>query len=392
MPNETILLVDDEVKVLSSLTRSLLEEDFGEIKTAQNGLEALGIIKKIPNLAVIVSDYHMPGINGIDFLAQVCSLSPDTTCILLTGAADLEMAVDAVNRGNLFRFLIKPCSSEVFITAVKDGIRQNQLITGERELLSKTLNGSIKVMIDILSVLNPDIFAKASRLRNLGRDLASALGIPEQSWEIELAALLCQVGAVTIPRNILLKWQTGGVLDDSERDMVKTIPRMGKQLIKNIPRLENIANAVGYQDCTYTRRISADAPTGENIPLIARILKIVVDFDRFKDNAYKTPAAFQAMLKRESEYDPHILDIFGKKVLRIETQLTGKLGNAKLGEKEIYVEDLKLGMVLTRDIIDKNRILIVAKDTIITEVLMYKLINYFRSQSLIEPVFIETGL
>jgi response regulator RpfG family c-di-GMP phosphodiesterase len=390
MTTETILLVDDEVKVLSSLTRSLLEEDFGEIKTAQNGFEALEIIKKTPHLAVIISDYHMPGMNGIDLLAQVRSLFPDTSRILLTGAAELEMAVDAVNRGNIFRFLIKPCSSDVFITAVKDGIRQNQLITGERELLSKTLNGSIKVMIDILAVLNPGIFAKASRLRKLARDMASALQIEEQSWEIELAALLCQIGAVTIPRDILEKWQAGIVLDESETFMVRSIPRMGKQLIKNIPRLENIANAVGFQDCTYLGRATVEAPVGENIPLVARILKIIVDYDRFQDNSYSTSAAFQSMLKRESEYDPRILDIFGKKVLRIEKQLNGKLSNAKFGEKEIFVEDLKLGMVLSQDVVDKSGMLVVSKSTIITEVLMYKLINYFRSQSLITPVFIES--
>jgi len=391
MTNETILLVDDEVKVLSSLTRSLLEEDFGEIKTAENGADALEMVKKTPGLAVIISDYHMPGMNGVDFLMQARLLSPDTTRILLTGAAELEMAVDAVNRGNLFRFLIKPCSPEVLIGAVKDGMRQNQLLCGERELLSKTLNGSIKVMIDILSALNPDIFAKAARLRKLARELASALQIEDQSWEVELAALLSQIGAVTIPRNILMKWQTGGVLEDGEREMIHSIPRMGRQLIKNIPRLENIASAVGYQDCIYTGRLTADAPTGDAIPLAARILKVIIDYERLMDKTYPIAAVYQAMLKRQSEYDPHILDVFGRKVLHMEKLTTGRLSNMHLGEKEIYVEDIKLGMVLTRDVLDRNGALVVASGTIFTEVLMFKVINYFRSQSMVESVYIEAS-
>jgi response regulator RpfG family c-di-GMP phosphodiesterase len=389
--NETILLVDDEIKVLSSLTRALLEEDFNDIKSAQSGPDALEIIKKTPNLTVIISDYHMPGMNGIDFLEQAQKLSPDTTRILLTGAAELNMAVDAINRGSLFRFLIKPCSSDVFITAIRDGIRQHQLITAEHDLLSKTLNGSIKVMIDILAVLNPNIFAQSSRLRKLAHELAGVLEMENKSWEFELSALLSQIGAVTIPRHILIKWQTGSILDEPEREMVKTIPRMGKQLIKNIPRLENIAEAVGYQDCTYVGRMTADAPTGEAIPIIARVLKIIVDFDRYKDNGYTTSGAYQTMLKHPSDYDPRILDIFGAKILKAEKG-AGKASDARYGEKEIFVEDLKQGMVLTRDVADKNGTLIVAKGTLITEVLMYKLSNYFRTQSIIQSIYIETAI
>jgi len=391
MTNETILLVDDEVKMLSSLSRALLEEDFGEIKSAQNGNEALEIVKKTSNLAVVVSDYHMPGMNGVDFLVQVRSLSPDTSRVLLTGAADLEMALNAINRGNIFRFLIKPCPTDIFVGAVKDGIRYNQLITGERDLLSKTLNGSIKVMIDILAVQNPLIFSQASRLRKLAHDLAIALQIEEQSWEIELAALLCQIGAVTIPHEILEKWQVGVVLKESETEMISAIPRMGRQLIKNIPRMEKIAEAVGYQNCTYTGRINAESPTGEAIPLISRILKIIVDFDRFQENTYGAAATLQMMLNRQSAYDPHILGLFRTKVLRVDDKFTGKLTKT-IGEKEIFVEELKSGMVLTRDVIDRNSTLIVAKGTFVTEVLIYKLINYFRSQVIITPVFIESTL
>jgi response regulator RpfG family c-di-GMP phosphodiesterase len=329
----------------------------------------------------------MPGMNGIDFLAQSRSISPDTTRILLTGVPELEMAIDSVNRGNLFRFLMKPCPTELFIASVKDGIRQYQLITAERELLSKTLYGSIKVMIDLLAVTNPDIFAKASRLRNLARGLAGALQVEEQSWEIELAAMLCQIGAVTIPRNILAKWQTGMTLAESENDMILSIPKLGKQLIKNIPRLENIAEAVGYQNHSFAPN---QIPNGENLPLIARILKIILDYDRVWANLNSPSSAFHTMLKHETEYDPRLLELFRKKVLQIEKTLTGRLVTAQLGEKEVRVGDLKAGMVLSRDINDKNDTLIVSKGTIITEVLTFKLVYFFRSQLIFESIFIES--
>lgn len=390
MSAKPILLVDDEIKVLYSLSRSLNEEGFDNIKTAQSGQEALEIIKNIPDLALIVSDYHMPGMNGIELLEQVCNSSPNATRLLLTGAAGLDMALDAINRGNIFRFLLKPCTPEVFLAAIKDGLRQNELIISERELLNKTLSGSIKVMIDILAVLSPSVFAQASRLRNLTRDLVSALHLEEQAWEIELAALLSQIGAVTIPRNILERWQNGQLLEEFEIKMIRSIPNTGRLLIKNIPRLENVAEAVGYQNYVYKAQSVIDSPTVEKLPLMARILKVIIDYDRLIEKSYSPEVAFQTMLLNESEYDPNILTAFRGTVLDVTRQSTYRLSSAAMGEKEVNVKSLKLGMVLTRDVVDENGILIVSKRTVITNVLLYRLNNYFRSQAVEQLVYIES--
>lgn len=390
MSAKTVLLVDDEANVLSSLSRTLGEIEFDDVKTAENGMDALDIIKSTPGLAVIVSDYRMPGMNGIELLADARKNFPDITRILLTGAADLEMALDAINRGNIFRFLIKPCSPEIFLAALKDGLRQNELITSERELLGKTLNGSLKVMIDILAVLSPGIFAQAGRLRSYAHNLSSILHLEETSWEIELAALLSQIGAVTIPRDILERWQGGELLQEAEVKMVRSVPSTGKLLIKNIPRLENVAEAVGHQDCTYRGKRRIDAPTGEDIPLMARILKVIVDYDRLVEKSHNPAVAFQAMIVHEADYDPGILAVFRSEVLRLDVESSYKLTRAFKGEKETVINDLKLGMIISRDVFDRNGILIVSKDTVVTEVLIYRLMNYFHSLSISETVFVES--
>jgi response regulator RpfG family c-di-GMP phosphodiesterase len=387
--NETILLVDDEANVLSSISRTLFEEDFGEIHTAQSGIEALDIIAKESGLNLIISDYYMPGMSGIELLTRVRAISPDTTRILLTGAAGLDMAIDAVNRGNVFRFLLKPCPTDVLVTAIKDGIHFNQLILGERDLLSQTLNGSIKVMIDILEVQNPLIFTKSNRLRRLAHNLVLALNFEEHSWEIELAALLSQIGAVTIPQEVLYRYIKGVELNHSDREMIESIPRFGKQLIRNIPRLENVAEAVGNQNYTISRQSNSDSPEKQKISLISRILKMILDYDRFREHTHSSVEAINTMQARESEYDPDLLSVFCTKVLQIDEQVTYKASQPKFGEKQIFVDDLKIGMVLSRDVNDKKGILIVARDTVVTEVLIYKLINYFRSQSIVTPVFIQ---
>ncbi len=390
MPNEVILIVDDESNVLSSLSRALFEEDFGEVLTAKDASEALEILDKGIIPSVVISDYHMPGINGIDLLTAIRNRIPETTRILLTGAASLDMAINAVNKGNVFRFLVKPCPSDVFINAVKDGIRYNQLILGEKELFLKTLNGSIKVMIDILEVQNPFIFTKVGRLRKLAHNLAIALDLKDQMWEIELAALLSQIGSVTIPQDILYKQIKGVELSDSEREMIASIPRMGRQLIKNIPRLENVAEAVGDQNLVFTHIGKSDLPSGKDIPIISRILKIILDYDRLRTSLISSVDAINHMQSHENEYDPAILSVFCTKVLEIDEQITYKATKARLWEKQIFVDDLKIGMTLSRDVIDRNGTLVVAKNTVVNEVLIYKLSNYFRSQSIMTPVFIES--
>jgi response regulator RpfG family c-di-GMP phosphodiesterase len=425
MNTKPILLVDDEANVLSSLSRSLGEEEFDRVKTAQSGLEALEVMKDTPDLALIVTDYRMPGMNGIELLAEAREKYPDVTRVLLTGVAELEMALDAINQGNIFRFLLKPSSPETFITAIRDGLRQNELINVEHELLNKTLSGSIKVMIDILAMLNPGVFAQANRLRSLARDLAVALHLKEQAWEIELAALLSQVGAVTIPVNILERWQKGELFEEAEIKMIRSIPRMGKLLIGNIPRLENIAEAVGAQNMSYSGPASDDNPTAGRIPLIARILKIIINYDRLIEKTHSPTFAVQTMLIHGAEYDPDILNTFRLNLVISDSasndelsglgssawSLRGKaqrrsapvsgesrsgstrkasLHGASRGEKGVSIGGLKPGMALSRDVLDQNGVLIVPKGTVITDVLIYKMSNYFHTQAISEFVYIAS--
>jgi response regulator RpfG family c-di-GMP phosphodiesterase len=390
MIQETILLVDDEANVLSSLSRELVEEGFEDIRTVQSGQAAMDILKDFPRLAVIVSDYHMPGMNGIEFFEQARKVYPDVSRIILTGVGDLNMAVKAVNRGSIFRFLLKPSPPDEFAAAVKDGVKQYRLINGERDLLNKTLSGSVKVMIDILAALSPDIFAQANRLRNLARKMSEKLNLQDQAWEMEVAALVCRIGAVTVPRPILEKWQSGAMLDQPEQTMVRSIPRISQQLINNIPRLENIAVAVGYQDCTYTIRLTHDSPKGDAIPLMARILKIILDYDYYLMKLTTPAAAYEAMLKREPDYDPRLLAEFFAQVIGISAADVLQVPvRTVMREREIMIGEVEAGMVISRDVYDRNGLLIVSKGTTITEVLRFRLINYARAQSIINPIFIE---
>jgi DNA-binding NtrC family response regulator len=167
---EKILCVDDEPSILRGFER-VLNGTF-PIQTATSGEEGLALITGPEPFAVVVSDMRMPGMDGIQFLRKLKEIAPDTVRMMLTGNADQQTAIDAVNKGSIFRFLTKPCSPEDLEQAIAAGIQQYKLVMAERELLEKTLIGCVKTLTDILSIVNPIAFSRASRVRHLAKSVA----------------------------------------------------------------------------------------------------------------------------------------------------------------------------------------------------------------------------
>lgn len=192
---EKVLFVDDVPAVLEGYKRLLHKEL--SIDTAVGGQQGLAAIRQRGPFAVVVSDMKMPEMNGVEFLSEVKSRAPDTVRIILTGYSDIESAIHAVNEGNIFRFLTKPCPKETLLKAVSAALMQYRLINAERELLEKTLRCSIQAMTEILSVTNPAAFGRTTRLQRYVQYLVSKLKIT-QHWQYEVAAMLSQLGCVTL--------------------------------------------------------------------------------------------------------------------------------------------------------------------------------------------------
>jgi FixJ family two-component response regulator len=133
--SERILFVDDEPFVLDGYKR-ILRESFS-VDTASSGEIGLATIQRNGPYAVVVSDMRMPGMSGAEFLTQVRQKSPESVRMLLTGHADLNMAIDAVNQGSIFRFLTKPCDKEELTKALHLGLVEYQTAIEQKELLRK---------------------------------------------------------------------------------------------------------------------------------------------------------------------------------------------------------------------------------------------------------------
>jgi response regulator RpfG family c-di-GMP phosphodiesterase len=385
---QTILLVDDESRVLSSFSRELSEMDICHVLTAPNAAVGLQMINENPQISAVFSDYYMPGMDGVSFLSEVRKINPDITRVIITGAAAIDMAIDAVNIGQIFRFLIKPCPPEVFIQTVQDAIRQNQLITGERTLLNKTLNGAVKTLIDILALFSPEVFAQAGRLRDMAHQMTTFNGF-EQSWEMELAALLCQIGCVTVPRETLEKSMHGEPLSNAEEDMIKRIPESGRSLLINIPRMERIAEAIYYQNAPYQGLDKqAKSVHMQQILRISSVLHILLTYDHWYMRLNDPLKAFYALQKNKALFDPKLLQIFQVNILGVDN--LSQVGEIKPQREErvIEVTDLMVDNILARNIMDTGNRLVVARGTIITEVLKMRLVNYALSKRIERKIWI----
>jgi diguanylate cyclase (GGDEF)-like protein len=131
---EKILCVDDEQSILDGFKR-VLRKQF-DLTTHTSGAAGLLAIQEKGPFSVVISDMDMPGMNGVDFLAKTREVAPDTVRIMLTGKADLQVALDAVNEGNIFRFLTKPISPDVLAKSLEAGCRQYQLVKNQSLYLS----------------------------------------------------------------------------------------------------------------------------------------------------------------------------------------------------------------------------------------------------------------
>ncbi|MGD9949061.1 MAG: HD domain-containing phosphohydrolase [Desulfobulbus sp.] len=375
---EKILFVDDEPNVLQSIQRQLRKRF--DLVTAESGQEALSVLKEQGPFAVIVSDMRMPGMNGVELLSKAKDLHPETVRLMLTGNADQETAMEAVNTGQIFRFLTKPCPQATFVTSLALALRQYRLIIAERELLQKTLKGSVNVLTELLGVANPLAFSSGLRLKNYVLKIAESLNLTG-IWQYEIAALLSQIGCVTIPGDVLCKVFSGQELTPEEEEMFRNHPHAGAELLEKIPRLENVTKMIRYQQIPYDE-YGDDLKSSEfeEVLIGAQMLKTVVDFDLCIYRGMGANEARSWMRKQRHLYNPEILAALN--TLRIDDQ--EQILN-------LPIKQITEGMIAAEDIVAKNGVLIIPKGQAITKTLRQGLKNFSTQVGVVEPIRIQIG-
>ncbi len=378
-----ILFVDDEPNILAAYQRQLRKQFSVEI--AVGPVAGLAAIQNPRDFAVVVADMRMPEMSGVEFLVKVKTAAPEAVRMMLTGNADQATAIEAINEGSIFRFLNKPCPPEKLVQALEAALHQHQLITAERELLENTLSGSIKVLADILAMVEPKSFGRAEILRDKIRRLAEFMNITP-SWDLEAAALLAHIGAVTVPPEIILKARVGHTLSFPEQELLKRIPAIGGNLLSHIPRLEQVSRLISCQNKRFDGSgFPEDSVAGADIPLGARMIKVLFDLDQLESKGTSSTAALEQMRARPGWYDGKVLDAVATcfNITPIEP------ANTIVLPLTVSFAELRVGHVLVSDIVTKDDILIVAAGNHITQPLIQRLRNFASFSGIKEPIHVE---
>lgn len=368
-PRPRILLVDDEQNVLDSLRRTL-SMDY-DVEVATSGFVALRILRDKGPFSVVVSDMQMPRMNGAWFLSRVRDHWPRTTRVLLTGHADLNAAIEAVNRGRVFEFLTKPCKDARLREVLTAAVEQQRVLEREANLIEETVANSIRLLCEVLEIVNPVAFGRAERLARIMETVSERLDLPE-AWQCVTAARLSQLGCVGLPTELLAKIHIGQALDAGEEAAYRDHPRIGSSMIESIPRLEVVAKMVAGQ-------LEVPEPGGESSsdPILAlgtNLLRAALTFESRRLQGVPGSEVLEEL--RNQGFSSQILDAFRG------ISLVKDNGAIKI----VQIADLNIYMQLAQDIRSTTGSMLAAKGQRVTRAMLARLLNFQKSQKLEGPV------
>ncbi|BAL88965.1 hypothetical protein AMIS_37450 [Actinoplanes missouriensis 431] len=364
-----VLLVDDEEAVLQTLALQLGPDH--TLLTASNGADALRMLAENGPVAAVVSDMRMPNMDGIELLRRVQVEYPDTIRVLHTGHGDIDTAIAAINSGGVYRYLPKPAGTGELRSIVGDAVARHGQAMAERELLDKTLRTSVQALFGCLELASPVAFARAGRIRALVAELCHELQL-DGLWEIEVAAMASQLGAVTVPPAVLKKLDRGVPLGPDEQAMVTAMPRAAVRLLRDIPMLHDVV-------------AMAEGLAGEPEPESGRsalveagisVIRTAIEYEIVESRSANSATAI-GVLEERGDGAPHVLAALRRiKGVRAHQEVV----------KSLRIMELEVGMRLAEDVVALNGLVLIGRGTVATEVMLDRLANFARVVDIVEPV------
>ena len=373
---EKVLFVDDEPVLLQGYQR-LLHKEF-QVTTAVGGAAALTMIQHLGPFAVVLSDMRMPGMDGVEFLLKVKTQAPETVRIMLTGTSELQTAIDAVNEGSVFRFLSKPSNKDILVRTLTDALAQHHLICAEKELLEKTLRGTVYVLTEVLSVVSPAAFSRAMRVRRYVQHVVTRLGLGSP-WKFEVAAMMSQLGCVTLDPDTLETVYAGGELSPDEKAQYINHPRVARDLLKNIPRMEPIASMIANQNEELPADLGISARELADVRLGAQIIRAALTFDALLRKHHSRVDAAHYLTKTCEGLDMKIIEA----MVELQPEIAGN------GARPLPIAELALGMILEEDVRTEKGLLVAAKGQEVTPPLLLKLKSFLGKSAIAGQVAVS---
>jgi len=332
----SVLFIDDDLKILNSFKRSLTPEF--KVFVAESPEEGLRVFEERGPFSVLVSDMRMPGMNGVEVLCRAREINPDTVRVLLTGYADQQAAIDAVNKGKVFRFLTKPCGLNTLVPVLEEGVRQYQQSVIEKGVSERTLSGVTGLLSQILTMVNPAAQRRACRLKRYCRHMASACA-PLDRWAVETAAMLSQLGCLAAESDSL-----------ASRESNASAPPVGSQgqyemaarLLMHVPRFEPIVTILSLLNKP-SRNVPVQTETeqGSGAHLCGRILQTAIGLDGFLAAGHSPAAALLLMRTNPDRYDAQCVELLDSYDFGLHNEVLLYVRGSELTTRMILADDLR---------------------------------------------------
>ncbi len=372
-----ILVVDDEEIVLAALRETLTRAGY-EVCAVPDALRGLDQMRTT-TFAAIISDQQMPRMTGLEFLARAKELQPEASRLLITAVLTLGTVIEAINSGEIYRFIVKPWLREELLATVRNAVQRHGLLRHNAELLeaSRACNAQLtaanqnlaeqvrradqervrwrgqlraraEITLRTLHAAHPLLGARAQRAGELAGALAASLALPEaEADSLELAAWCHDLGLLALPQEAVRRWlQSPAALTADEHALLRRHPAAGAELLG--PAAELAATAVLGHHEHFDGTGFPDGRSGADIPPLARLLAVVAAF--VEGHEGDGPAADRIRLASGTQFDPEAV----RALLRILPKQEGRRR-----EREVLLAELQPGMVLANPIYTAHGLLLV---------------------------------
>jgi len=429
-----ILFVDDEENVLKALKRVFLDEPY-EIITALSGNTALQILAE-KNFAVIISDQRMPEMNGVEFLSRARKIQPDAVRIVLTGYADVQAAVGAINEGGASRYVSKPWNDADLVMSVHDAVasyelkqenarlgsiiqKQNEelkkwnsdleLIVQEQTIalqnknkdleqlniqLKNNFKKSIEAFSNLIEMREHSVSNHSKNVAKYANEIAISMKLAQQeAHKILVAAMLHDIGKIGVHDSILAKNPED--LNEGEMSEYQKHAVRGQVAVDAIDGFGDIGILIRNHHENVDGSGYPDGLTRDSIPLGSRIIALVDTFDRLTNNSIPSPEAYTWALEHieyylDTRHDrtvfQHFAPIVKKRIIEMDRQQY-----SKDEELEIHPDGLDLGQILARDLRSGSGLLILSQGSVLDSKLIHAIQRYHRMDPLRTGVFVRAA-
>lgn len=405
LSNPEVLVVDDEPLVLEALTATLEAEGY-RVRSTTDPTTALQWVQQCP-FGLILTDQRMPQVTGLELLERVQQLQPEATRVLMTGVVELSTVIDCINRGQLYRFLVKPWLREELLATVRNGLQRYELIRRNAQLqqatqamnaqlqqlnrslqeqlrrqadqsrqlaalnqaLEQNLHRSVQLCLRTMQTFYPQLGAQARRVHELACCLADGLKLAGTERQVfELAAWLHDIGLVGVPRRLISLWlKAPHSLSRDERALIQQHPVLGEELAGFVHHLAEVGAVIRAHHERFDGRGYPDQLAGEAIPWLGRLLAVVVSFVQTELN--RGDAETHVRTEAGAAFDPEAVRV----LLRYLPQ-----AKPPRREREVLLSELAPGMVLAKSIYTAHGLLLVPEGQVLTEAAIAKVQSHNR--------------